>query len=160
MNIKSLSIAIFVLTISIFSFHCVKERNQEEEDILLFLLNKSNESPLRDSCLDWSFAEWECVQDGDEKSKDVSILSECNQERIESFRLSLLPESKRSDENVRTAYSCLVSCNRNFHLAIQCPAQLRFRSIEEYRKPRSESTSIFHQTWQKCNLKCRLQGNS
>jgi hypothetical protein len=160
MNIKRLSIAIFICFFTISLMNCVKERNQNEEDILLFLINKSNESPLRDSCLNWSFTEWECVQDGDEKSKEVAILAECNQERIESFRLSLQPEGRRSDENVRSAYNCIVNCNRNFHLAIQCPAQLKFRSIEEYRKPRSESTSPFHQTWQKCNLKCRLQDNN
>lgn len=139
---------------------CVKKQNQDQEDILLYLINQASSTPLRDACVSWSFTEWECVQDGNDRSKEVSILSECNQGRIEDFRNSLLPEESRADADVVDAYSCLKSCNRSFHLAIQCPTNLTFRSIEEYRKPRSESTSTFHRNWQICNLRCRIKGSN
>ncbi len=132
---------------------CVKLKNTDEKiEILLFLLNTGVSHSLKAVCLDWAFSEWECVEDN---SSEVSILSECNSDRIMALRESLMFLDQAIDDSyLSDIYRCLLSCNRDYNLSIACPIKLQFSSIAEYRKPREEGSSLFATKWQNCRNQC------
>lgn len=142
----------FILTTILILFtiiKCIDNKNLDEVDLLLFeIYNK--EKSYKNSCMQWAYSEWDCVNDN---SKEKFIILECSWNGIYKNPINL-GITELNEINFNSFFPCLKICNQEYNLSIQCPNKIQYSTIQEYRKSRNHGNSIFALNWQSCRDMC------
>lgn len=164
-----------IIMILLFNF-CTKDPLLDENEGLILSLVNREEPLLTRICLDWAKTEFRCIKEAESEESLEDLFKEtffpelselerllysdselklCTNEEIEEKRTFIEPEELRRDNvALKRVYRCLTNCARRFHKQIQCPRDIFFKSLENYREFRDIGAGGFSIEYKDCELDC------
>jgi hypothetical protein len=132
---------------------CKSDNSDAEKNFntALFLIQNSEiDSDVRNACLKYAISEYACVRESEDGEFQI-----CTKKSIDAHQKSLT-ENSRGRANIREWYSCMESCNREYHLAIRCPSERTYDTYREYARVKRESEDLFQIRWRECENTCLI----
>ncbi|MCB1189728.1 MAG: hypothetical protein H7A23_08880 [Leptospiraceae bacterium] len=143
---------IFLVIVAVFSCRS-KNTNQEDGELLVYLLNTQTSNPVQKSCNEFASLEKNCVKEPD------SITLTCSNEEIERIRHGIEPSDKRTDDVLSGFYDCWSKCNIVYNNQETICSNQKFQTSKYYRESQKSGESQASISWGVCIEKCN-QGES